>query len=129
MFTLLDDDKLISSFRFQTVHNLILEQLAALEGSHSEPYSQFLGDEILWNKQYFKYLLTFYGHGNRELLSQEKQAYLIMRTVFHDLAQNRALRIDTKINHDKLLEILTLLSNMLDQIHNNNNLPAFISQT
>ena len=49
---LVDKDKIMSSFRVQTLHNILVEGLAMLELSESNPYQRFTSDQIIWHRNY-----------------------------------------------------------------------------
>ena len=47
---LVDKDKIISSFRVQTLHNILVEGIAMLQLSESNPYQRFTSDQLIWHK-------------------------------------------------------------------------------
>ena len=76
---------------------------------------QYNGDELYWNKEWFKHILEIYG--DRHLLSKEKQYFLILRTGLQNLFQGRALRLDLTT----LTDLVNTLTEQLDLMDNENN--------
>ena len=47
---LVDKDKIISSFRVQTLHNILAEGIAMLQLSEVDPFKRFTSDQLIWHK-------------------------------------------------------------------------------
>ena len=63
LVSLIDKDKIISSFRVQTLHNILTEAIAMLRLSQSNPYQRFNSDQLIWDKNYWKFLTISMGLG------------------------------------------------------------------
>ena len=49
---LVDKDKIISSFRVETLHNILVEGVAMLELAEVNPFQTFTSDQLIWNWDY-----------------------------------------------------------------------------
>ena len=49
---LVDRDKIISSFRVETLHNILVEGIAMLQLSKVNPFQTFTSDQIIWHRDY-----------------------------------------------------------------------------
>ena len=74
---LVDRDKIIRSFRVETLHNILVEGIAMLQLSEVSPFQTFTSDQLIWHRDYWKYLTRAYGP-KRSFLSRDKQ---IMNTI------------------------------------------------
>ena len=61
LIKLIDKDKIISSFRVSTLHNILTEAIAILSLAQSNPYKRFNSDQIIWEKPWWKFLTIAYG--------------------------------------------------------------------
>ena len=61
LLKLVDNDKIIPSFRTETLHNILTEGIAMLELSSISPFNIFSSDTIIWNKGYWNFLTMAYG--------------------------------------------------------------------
>ena len=49
---LVDKDKIISSFRTETLHNILVEACAILELAEVSPFETFTSDQLIWTRDY-----------------------------------------------------------------------------
>ena len=61
LFNLIDKDKIISSFRISTLHNIFTEAIAMLTLSANDPFEKFSSDKIIWKKSWWQFLTIAYG--------------------------------------------------------------------
>ena len=84
---LVDKDKIISSFRVQTFHNILAEGIAMLQLSEVNPFQRFTSDQLIWHRDYWKYLTRAYGP-KRDFLSRDKQIMNAIRFAFFSLIES-----------------------------------------
>ena len=92
---LIDKDKIISSFRVQTLHNILAEGIAMLQLSEVNPFQRFTSDQLIWHRDYLKYLTRAYGP-KRDFLSRDKQIMNVLRFTFFSLIETRLHRVESK---------------------------------
>ena len=85
----------MSSFRVQTLHNILVEGLAMLQLSESNPYQRFTSDQLIWHKNYWKYLPRAYGP-KRGFLSTDKQIINVLRFTLFALIETRLHQVESK---------------------------------
>ena len=86
LISLIDKDRLISSFRVSTLHNILTEALAMLSLAQSNPFKRFSSDQIIWEKPWWKFLTVAYGP-RREFLSRDKQMMVGLRFIIFTLVE------------------------------------------
>ena len=101
MISLIDKDRLISSFQVSTLHNILTEAIAMLCLAQSNPYKRFNSDQIIWEKPWWKFLTIAYGP-RREFLSQDKQMMVGLRFIIFTLVEVWLHRIEAKDYRDSL---------------------------
>ena len=69
---LVDKDKIISSFRTETLHNILVEGCVMLELAEVSPFETFTSDQLIWTRDYWQFLTKAYGP-KRSFLSRDKQ--------------------------------------------------------
>ena len=109
---LLDHDRILNNFRYSTVNKLFRQSLGSLFLDFNNPLRQFPGDNIFWNSEWFSHIFQVYGENNRQMLSTEKQNFLILRTVLQDLMQTRSLRLELASMSDSVNTLENKLDNM-----------------
>ena len=72
LIKLVDQDKIIPSFRTETLHNILTEGIALLELSKVNPFETFTSDQLVWTKGNWHFLTKAYGP-KRNFLSKDKQ--------------------------------------------------------
>ena len=92
LVSLIDKDKIISSFQVQTLHNILTEAIAMLRLSQSNPYKRFNSDQLIWEKNWWKFLTIAYGP-RREFLSRDKQMMNVLRFTIFTLVEARLHRV------------------------------------
>ena len=119
LIQLIDKDKIISSFRVSTLHNILTEAIAILSLAPSNPFKRFNSDQIIWEKSWWKFLTIAYGP-RREFLSRDKQMMVGLRFIIFTLVEVRLHRIEAKDYRDsldnKILSFAEELKKLLDQI-------------
>ena len=90
---LVDRDKIISSFRVETLHNILVEGIAMLELAEVNPFQTFTSDQLIWHRDYWKYLTRAYGP-QRSFLSRDKQIMNTVRFAFFSLIKSRLHRVE-----------------------------------
>ena len=118
---LIDKDKIISSFRVQTLHNILTEAIAMLRLSQSNPFKRFTSDQIIWEASWWKFLTIAYGP-RREYLSRDKQMFNTLRFVIFTLVEARLHRVESKDYRDSLDRKLTSFANELKKLLDHQNL-------
>ena len=101
LIKLIDKDKIISSFRVSTLHNILTEAIAMLSLASSNPFNRFNSDQIIWEKSWWKFLTIAYGP-RREFLSRDKQMMVGLRFIIFTLVEVRLHRIEAKDYRDSL---------------------------
>ena len=81
LIKLVDQDKIIPSFRTETLHNILTEGCAMLELSEVNPFETFTSDQLVWTKGYWHFLTKAYGP-KRNFLSKDKQIMNTLRFFF-----------------------------------------------
>ena len=61
LIKLVDHDKIIPSFRTETLHNILTDRCAMLEFSEVNPFEIFTSDQLIWTKGYWQFLTKAYG--------------------------------------------------------------------
>ena len=61
LLELIDNDKIISNFRTETLHNILTEGCAMIELSDVNPFDIFTSDKLIWTKGYWNFLTKAYG--------------------------------------------------------------------
>ena len=92
---LVDRDKIISSFRVETLHNILVEGIAMLELAEVSPFQTFTSDQLIWHRDYWKYLTRAYGP-QRSFLSRDKQIKNRVRFAFFSLIESKLHRVESK---------------------------------
>ena len=83
LLKLIDNDKIIPSFRTETLHNILTEGCSMLELSDVNPFDIFTSDKLIWTKGYWNFLTKAYGP-KRTFLSTNKQLMNTLRfSIFH----------------------------------------------
>ena len=118
IFTLLDFDSLLNSFRRHTIFNLLLEQYATLELEYPNTLNTFPSDTIFWNKDRLQELLWAYPGDNRKFLSEHKQRFLILRSTLQTLFNGRLHRLDSKKYYQQLDNKITDVTNKITDLSN-----------
>ena len=117
LISLIDKDKIISSFRVSTLHNILTEAIAMLSLAPSNPFKRFNSDQIIWEKPWWKFLTIAYGP-RREFLSRDKQMMVGLRFIIFTLVEVRLHRIEAKDYRDsldnKILSFAEELKKLLD---------------
>ena len=101
LISLIDKDRLISSFRISTLHNILTDALAMLSLAQSNPFQRFSSDQIFWSKPWWKYLTVAYGN-RREFLSRDKQMMVGLRFLIYTLVEVRLHRTEAQDFRDSL---------------------------
>ena len=96
---LIDKDKIISSLRVETLHNILVEGVAMMELSEINPYYTFTNDKIIWDQNYWRYLTSSYST-NRKFLSHDKVLMNIARFSLFSLLESRFHRVESKNYQD-----------------------------
>ena len=86
LIKLIDQDKIIPSFRTETLHNILTEGCAMLELSEVNPFETFTSDQLIWTKGYWQFLTKAYGP-KRNFLSTNKQIMNTLRFSFFSLIE------------------------------------------
>ena len=120
LIQLIDKDKIISSFRVSTLHNILTEAIAMLTLSSSDPFERFSSDKIIWEKSWWKFLTISYGN-KREFLSRDKQMLVGLRFIIFTLVEVRLHRVEAKENRDTLDSKLISLTEELKRIVDHQN--------
>ena len=120
LIQLIDKDKIISSFRVSTLHNILTEAIAMLTLSSSNPFDRFSSDQIIWEKSWWKFLTISYGN-KREFLSRDKQMMVGLRFIIFTLVEVRLHRIEAKDYRDILDSKLISLTEELKRIVDHQN--------
>ena len=115
LIQLIDKDKIISSFRVSTLHNILTEAIAMLTLSSSDPFEKFSSDRIIWEKSWWKFLTISYGN-KREFLSRDKQMLVGLRFIIFTLVEVRLHRVEAKEYRDILDSKLVSLTEELKRI-------------
>ena len=115
LIQLIDKDKIISSFRVSTLHNILTEAIAMLTLSSSDPFEKFSSDRIIWEKSWWKFLTISYGN-KREFLSRDKQMLVGLRFIIFTLVEVRLHRVEAKEYRDILDSKLISLTEELKRI-------------
>ena len=92
---LVDRDKIISSFRVETLHNILVEGIAMLQLSEVSPFQTFTSDQLIWHRDYWNYLTRAYGPKS-DFLSRDKQIMNAIRFAFFSLIESRLHRVESK---------------------------------
>ena len=101
LISLIDKDRLISSFRISTLHNILTDALAMLSLAQSNPFQRFSSDQIFWSKPWWNYLTVAYGN-RREFLSRDKQMMVGLRFLIYTLVEVRLHRTEAQDFRDTL---------------------------
>ena len=102
LLKLIDNDKIIPSFRTETLHNILTEGCAMLELSEVNPFDTFTSDKLIWTKGYWKFLTKAYGP-KRTFLSQNKQIMNTLRFSLFSLIESRLHRVESR-NYQEVLD-------------------------
>ena len=92
---LVDKDKIIFSFRVETLHNILVEGCAMLELAEVSPFETFTSDQLIWTRDYWNFLARAYGP-QRSLLSRDKQIMNSVRFSFFSLIESRLHRVESR---------------------------------
>ena len=95
LLKLIDNDKIIPSFRTETLHNILTEGCAMLELSDVNPFDIFTSDKLIWTKGYWKFLTKAYGP-KRTFLSTNKQLMNTLRFSLFSLIESRLHRVESR---------------------------------
>ena len=116
----MDKDKIISSFRVETLHNILVEGIAMLELAEVNPFQTFTSDQLIWNRDYWNLLTKAYGP-QRSFLSRDKQIMNSVRFALFSLIESRLHR-DGSRNYQNTLDnkIQTFLVEFTKLIENQN---------
>ena len=115
LFNLIDKDKIISSFRISTLHNIFTEAIAMLTLSANDPFEKFSSDKIIWEKSWWQFLTMAYGN-KRAFLSRDKQMLVSLRFIIFTLVETRLHRVEAQIHRDILDSKLISLTEELQRI-------------
>ena len=117
---LVDKDKIISSFRVETLHNILVEGCAMLELAEVSPFETFTSDQLIWTRDYWNFLTRAYGP-QRSFLSRDKQIMNSVRFSLFSLIESRLHRVESR-NYQNTLDskILTFLVEFTKLIENQN---------
>ena len=118
LIKLIDHDKIIPSFRTETLHNILTEGCAMLELSEVNSFEIFTSDQLIWTKGYWQFLTKAYSP-KRKFLSTNKQIMNTLRFSLFSLIESRLHRVESKHYQDTsdnkiqsfLLELTKLLNN------------------
>ena len=118
LIKLIDHDKIIPTFRIETLHNILTEGCAMLKLSEVNPFDIFTSDKLIWTKGYWQFLTKAYGP-KRNFLSTNKQIVNSLRFSLFSLIESRLHRVESKHYQDTLdnkiqsflLEFTKLLNN------------------
>ena len=92
---LVDKDKIISSFRVETLHNILVEGCAMLELAEVSPFETFTSDQLIWTRDYWQFLTKAYGP-KRNFLSRDKQIMNSVRFSFFSLIESRLHMVESR---------------------------------
>ena len=95
LLKLIDRDKIIPSFRVETLHNILTEGIAMLELAEVNPFYTYTSDKLIWTKGYWRFLTKAYGP-KRTFLSQNKQMMNTLRFSLFALIESRLHRVESK---------------------------------
>ena len=99
LLDLIDKDKIISSLRVETYHNILAEGVAMLELSEVNPFYTFTSDKLIWTQSYWRYLTRAYST-KRKFLSHDKILMNIVRFSLFNLLESRFHRVESKKYQD-----------------------------
>ena len=99
LLKLVDNDKIIPSFRTETLLNILTEGIAVLELSSISPFNIFSSDALIWRKGYKNFLTKAFGP-KRTFLSTNKQVIISLRFSLFSLIESRLHRVESKNYQD-----------------------------
>ena len=104
-------DEILSPFRRQTVHTLLLRISGTLELTQEHSFDYYSDDKVAFNIEYWKDLLRVYTEDDRHFLGQDTGLFLILRFVLQTLSQARLARISADSK-------LTIIENQVNRLYN-----------
>ena len=93
LIKLIDRDKIIPSFRIETLHNILTDGCSMLELSEVKPFEVFTSDRLIWTKKYWQFLTTAYSP-KRHFLTADKQMVNTLRFSLFSLIESRLHRME-----------------------------------
>ena len=112
LFNLIDKDKIISSFRISTLHDIFTEAIAMLSLATNDPFEKFNSDKIIWKKSWWQFLTMAYGN-KRAFLSRDKQMLVSLRFIIFTLVETRLHRVEAQIHRNMIdLKLINLLEEL-----------------
>ena len=106
---LLSIEEIINPVRKLTVHTLLSRFLGTLQLSSENVFDRFPDDQVNFNIDYWKGLMTVYKSTDRKFLGKDNSLFLILRFVLQGLAQTRISRVSVDNKLTTVQEQLRLL--------------------